>query len=299
MTDTVKSAVAAHYDGEADEYTNKYDKAYLDRTGTYPANYTRLGILNTRLSALNAKRVFEIGMGEGTPLLTWSKMGIEVSGCDLSPAMVASTTARLQREGVKGAVLFVGDAEDAVTLAPALQAGKYDAVVASGVLPHIQNEPAFFNNLKMLLRPGGRMFVEFRNKFFSLFTMNRFTREFILEDLLAGVSATTKQLVAEELDRRLATNLPEMRSHADPNRPNYDQILAKYHNPFELEDAIAKHGFQTHGIHWYHYHAAPPMLASKIGESNFNKDSVKLENEGTWRGMFLCSAGVIEAELGE
>jgi 2-polyprenyl-3-methyl-5-hydroxy-6-metoxy-1,4-benzoquinol methylase len=298
MTDKIKSAVAAHYDGEAAEYTNKYDKAYLDESGTYPANYTRLGILNTRLSALNANRVFEIGMGEGTPLLTWSKMGIEVSGCDLSPVMVAATTARLQREGVKGPVLFVADAEDAVTLAPALHAGKYDAVVASGVLPHIQNEPAFFNNLKMLLRPGGRIFVEFRNKFFSLFTMNRFTKEFILDDLLASVSAETKNLVAEELDRRLATALPAMRSHSDPARPNYDQILAKYHNPFELEDEITKYGFQTVSIHWYHYHAAPPMLAEKLG-ATFKKDSVRLENEGTWRGMFLCSAGVIEAELEE
>jgi 2-polyprenyl-3-methyl-5-hydroxy-6-metoxy-1,4-benzoquinol methylase len=296
MTDAIKSAVTAHYDGEAEDYTNKYDKAYLDSSGTYPANYTRLGILNTRLSALDAKRVFEIGMGEGTPLLIWSKMGIDVSGCDLSPAMVASTTARLQREGVKGAVLFVADAEDAVTLAPALHAGKYDAVVASGVLPHIQNETAFFNNLKMLLRPGGRMFVEFRNKFFSLFTMNRFTKEFILDDLLVDVSAETKDLVSEELDRRLATTLPAMRSHNDPNRPSYGQILAKYHNPFELKDAIGKHGFQTIGIHWYHYHAAPPMLADKLGQT-FKKDSVRLENEGTWRGMFLCSAGVIEAEL--
>jgi 2-polyprenyl-3-methyl-5-hydroxy-6-metoxy-1,4-benzoquinol methylase len=297
MTDTVKSAVTAHYDGEAVDYTNKYDKAYLDRSGTYPANYMRLGILNNRLSSINAKRVFEIGMGEGTPLLTWSKMGIDVSGCDLSATMVASTTARLMHEGVKDAVLFVGDAEDAVTLAPALHAGKYDAVVASGVLPHVQNEPAFFNNLKMLLRPGGHMFVEFRNKFFSLFTMNRFTKEFILDDLLEGVSSEIKKLVSDELDRRLATTLPAMRSHSDPDRPSYDQILAKYHNPFELEDAIAKHGFKTTAIHWYHYHAAPPMLADKLGQT-FKKESVRLENEGTWRGMFLCSAGVIEAELG-
>ena len=128
--------------------------------------------------------------------------------------------------------------------------------------------------------------------------MNRFTKEFILDDLLASVSVETKNIVAEELDRRLATALPAMRNHSDPDRPNYDQILAKYHNPFELEDEIAKYGFQAMGIHWYHYHAAPPMLAEKLGAA-FKKESVRLENEGTWRGMFLCSAGVIEAELEE
>ena len=296
MSDKVKAAVSAHYDGEVDLYTNMYDKAYLEKSGTYPSNYIRLGILNNRLSALNAKRIFEVGMGEGSPLLNWSKMGMEVAGCDLSAPMVASTVARLEREGVKGAVLFVGDAEDAVTLAPALRSGKYDAVVASGVLPHIQNEPAFFNNLKMLLRPGGRIFVEFRNKLFSLFTMNRYTKEFILDDLLAGVSADTKKLVAEELDRRLATTMPAMRNHEDQDRPNYDQILAKFHNHFELSEEVTKYGFRTIGFHWYHYHAAPPMLASKVGQ-NFRTDSMRLEHEGSWRGMFLSSAGIIEAEL--
>lgn len=296
MTDSAKSAVTAHYDGEVDFYTNMYDKAFLDQSGEYPSNYVRLGILSNRLAQFGARRLFEVGMGEGTPLLTWSKMGIEVAGCDLSEPMVAATKARLDREGIKGSVLFVGDAEDAKSLAPALRLGKYDAVVASGVLPHIQKETAFFDNLKMLLRPGGRVFVEFRNKLFSLFTLNRYTKEFVLDDLLAGVSAEVKRHVSEELDRRLATNVPPIRVRDGAERPSYDQILAKFHNPFELEETIARHGFRTIGFQWYHYHAAPPMLAAKIGQG-FRADSIRLEHEGSWRGMFLCSAGIIEAEL--
>ena len=188
MTDSAKSAVTAHYDGEVDFYTNMYEKAFLDQSGEYPSNYVRLGILSNRLAQFGARRLFEVGMGEGTPLLTWSKMGIEVAGRDLSEPMLAATKARLDREGIKGSILFVGDAEDAKRLAPALWLGKYDVVVASGVLPHIQKETAFFDNLKMLLRPGGRVFVEFRNKLFSLFTLNRYTKEFVLDDLLAGLA---------------------------------------------------------------------------------------------------------------
>nr|WP_298690549.1 class I SAM-dependent methyltransferase [uncultured Dongia sp.] len=296
MTDATKSAVTAHYDGEVDFYTNMYDKAFLDKSGEYPSNYVRLGILSNRLAQFGAKRLFEVGMGEGTPLLTWSKMGIEVAGCDLSEPMVEATRARLNREGIKDAILFVGDAEDAKTLTPALRRGGYDAIIANGVLPHIQKETAFFENLKMLLRPGGRIFVEFRNKLFSLFTLNRYSKEFILEDLLAGVSADVKKHVAEELDRRLATNLPPVRGHDDADRPSYDQILAKFHNPFELEETVARHGFRTIGMQWYHYHAAPPMLAGKIGPG-FRAESIRLEHEASWRGMFLCSAGIIEAEL--
>lgn len=296
MTDATKTAVTAHYDGEVDVYTNMYDKAFLDRTGEYPSNYVRLGILSNRLAQFGAKRVFEVGMGEGTPLLTWSKMGIEVAGCDLSQPMVEATRARFKREGIKESILFVGDAEDAKTLAPALQRGGYDAIIANGVLPHIQKEAAFFENLKMLLRPGGRVYVEFRNKLFSLFTLNRYSKEFILDDLLATVSADVKKHVAEELDRRLATNLPPVRGHDDADRPSYDQILAKFHNPFDLKDVMARHGFKTLDFHWYHYHAAPPMLADKIGPG-FRAESIRLEHEASWRGMFLCSAGIIEAEL--
>lgn len=296
MNDKVKAAIADHYDGEVDFYTDRYDKAFLEKTGEYPSNYTRLEILSNRLGLFGAKRIFEVGMGEGSPLLAFGRAGIEVSGCDLSEPMVAATRARLQKAGVNAPILFVGDVEDAKSLAPALAFGKYDAVIASGVLPHIQKEKAFFENIRMMLRPGGRIFIEFRNKMFSLFTLNRYTKEFVLDDLLAGVSADVKGEVAAELDRRLATNLPPVRDHHDPDRPGYDEILAKFHNPFELEAQVAAHGFRTLGFHWYHYHAAPPMMAGKIGAA-FDRESQRMEHEAGWRGMFLCSAGIIEAEL--
>lgn len=296
MKDQVKTAIAAHYDGEVDFYADRYDKEFLQKIGEYPSNYTRLEILCNRLVKFGAQRIFEIGMGEGSPLLAFGRAGIEVNGCDLSEPMVTATKARLDKAGVKAPILFVGDAEDAKSLTPAMALGKYDAVIASGVLPHIQKESAFFENIRMMLRPGGRIFIEFRNKLFSLFTMNRYTKEFVIEDLLSDVSADVKNCVAAEMDQRLATDMPPVRPHHDPKRPGYDDILAKFHNPFELESQIAHHGFRSLGFHWYHYHAAPPMIADKIGQA-FDRESLRLEHQAGWRGMFLCSAGIIEAEL--
>jgi hypothetical protein len=37
------------------------------------------------------------------------------------------------------------------------------------------------------------------------------------------------------------------------------------------------------------------MLAGQIDPMEYRKAQVALEHEGTWRGMFLCSAGLIEA----
>ena len=47
--------------------------------------------------------------------------------------------------------------------------------------------------------------------------------------------------------------------------------------------------------HWYNYHPAHPMIADQIDARAYREAQVALEHEGTWRGMFLCSAGIIEA----
>jgi hypothetical protein len=47
--------------------------------------------------------------------------------------------------------------------------------------------------------------------------------------------------------------------------------------------------------HWYNYHPAYPMIADQIAARTYREAQVALEHEGTWRGMFLCSAGIIEA----
>ena len=77
--------------------------------------------------------------------------------------------------------------------------------------------------------------------------------------------------------------------------PGYDEILARFHNPLDLGELLEQHGFGSVRFHWYHYHPAPPMLTGAIGETEYRKGSFDLEHEDTWRGMFLCSAGLIEA----
>jgi hypothetical protein len=109
------------------------------------------------------------------------------------------------------------------------------------------------------------------------------------------VAPDVKKAVAEEIDRRVAVDLPKARVvTGDGNSPGYDVILSKFHNPFELTQVVESCGFKDPKLHWYHYHPAPPMLEGKLGAS-FRKAAISLEHEDSWRGLFLCSAGVIEA----
>ena len=87
------------------------------------------------------------------------------------------------------------------------------------------------------------MFVEFRNKLFSLFTFNRHTRDFILNDLLTGISPEVKKVVEEDLNSRLRMDMPQARMGSS-EEPGYDAILSKFHNPFEVAELFRGHQFK-------------------------------------------------------
>lgn len=288
MSDKGGSEIAQHYDSIAANYHQMYQRENLETLDYYPANYFRLQILARRIATLNARRIYEIGVGEGTPLVALAKMGLEVAGCDISEAMVSAARKNFETAGLSQELIQWGDVEDSTTLVGQLSAGKFDAVIAAGVLPHVRNDRVMLDAVKMCLKPGGSAFIEFRNKLFSLFTFNRLTRDFILDDLLAGVAPSIKEAVAAELGNRCNLSLP-------PIRDGYDRMLSKFHNPFELQELFTACGFEAVRVHWYHYHPGPPMLEKTA--PGFRQAAMALEHEGSWRGMFLCSAGVVEARL--
>lgn len=294
--DSVKNDIIAHYDAIAADYGKRYGPGALSGAGKYPANYIRLRNLVERLAGQKAKRIYEVGTGEGTPLATLAQMGFEVAGCDISKTMVEATRAKLAAIGLDPELCQLGDIEHRTSIKNQIANGPYDAVIAFGVLPHVRDDVLALQNMRLLLHGGGKAFVEFRNKVFALFTFNRKTKEFILDDLLADVSAPVRKAVAKELDGRLALELPVARSSVADGKPGYDAILSRFHNPFEIPALFEAAGFANPRIHWYHYHPAPPMVEGALGDA-FREEAMKLEGETSgWRGYFLCSAGVVEAD---
>lgn len=291
-----KQDVAAHYDAVADAYFEQYQRENLRDIVDYPANYFRLQILLRRLATARLQSIYEVGVGEGTPLALMANLGFNVAGCDIAKSMVGAARENFDKKGLDGNAIQWADIEDSTTFAKQLSGGPFDAVVAAGVLPHVRNDRLMLENIGMIVRKGGKVFIEFRNKLFSLFTMNRYSKDFILEDLLAGVGDEIKATVGKELDKRLATDVPPKRETIEgKDAPGYDAILAKFHNPFELVELFEKCGYGNCKLHWYHYHPAPPMMEKQLGQS-FRDGAIALEHEGSWRGYFLCSAGVVEAD---
>lgn len=292
-----KDGVSSHYDAVASNYHEQYEREQLfDISKPYPANYFRLQLLLNSFLSKRLKRIIEVGVGEGTPLATLAKAGLEVWGFDISDEMVKRSRQRMQENGIDPNHIFWADVRDATTYARALKEGLFDGLMAMGVMPHVENEDLALENMATMVRPGGSVFIEFRNKLFSLFTFNRYTKEFVLDDLLSGVSAEVKAAVAKDLDSRLRMDMPPIRALVQgKDAPGYDAILSKFHNPFEMPELFARHGFQDMKFLWYHYHPAMPYLEGSLREA-FRREAVRLEHDpSNWRGYFLCSAFVVEA----
>lgn len=292
-------SVSNYYDDIADGYSEQYQRERLMTHPGYPANFFRLELLLRRLQETGATSIYDLGAGEGTPLVACARAGLEVAGCDVAPKMVERAKANFQAESIDPERMCVADADDLESLRHHRETfGEFDAVMALGVIPHVPDDNRFLEAMSFFTRPGGRIYLEFRNSMFSLFTLNRPTKEFFLDELLTGVPEDIRRVVEGELDRRLAVDKPPMRK-GDGKTLGYDEILSRFHNPFELADTVRAHGYEDVRFHWYHYHPAPPMLEAEIGKAAYRQAAFDMEHEGSWRGMFLCSAGVIEAVRSE
>ena len=291
-------SVSEHYDAVAGNYHRQYQEETLrDLSQEYPANYFRLQLLMQSFTANNVKTAIEVGVGEGTPLATLASAGVDVSGFDISTEMVKRAKASVEAIGQDPARIILADVEDPSSYVKLLENGEFDALMAMGVMPHVKNDDQSLLNMRAMVKPGGLVFIEFRNKLFSMFTFNRYTYEFIMDDLLEGVSDELKNTVGNFLKPKLEMDKPTPRIHhdEDESKPGYDAILAKFHNPLSMASQFKRLGFSDIELLWYHFHPAMPLL-NDVDPLLFREEAIRLEGDSAgWRGMFLCSAFVVQA----
>lgn len=96
--------------------------------------------------------VLDVGAGAGCHTLALQNKGLEVTAIDISPLSV-----QVQRErGVRDARL--------VNLFDPAFAEQYDTILflmnGSGIIGKLENMPAFFDKMKLLLAKGGRIYMD-------------------------------------------------------------------------------------------------------------------------------------------
>lgn len=246
----------------------------------YPANHFAWRIALDSARQRGATSLVEIGVGRGNGVAHVINAGLTFAGVDNDEASVAATRQVLTGLGGDASAVILADAGDATTLQRLAGAGTFDSLMALGIMPHAQDREGVIQNMAGLVRPGGEMFVEFRNSLFSLVTFNRFTRDFIVDDLLADVPTAMRDRVGDFVADRVDTDRPPLPLSGHE---------ARYDNPFVVPEWLQGMGYDDVSIHPFHFHAAMPMLEPKDPQE-FRDASLALEDDTSgWRGLFLCS----------
>lgn len=284
---TGKERVKEYYDQEAKGYKLMYEDGYEE----YPANRIRLNIILDRFKKTNVKTVLDIGCGTCMPMISFLKEGYQVKGFDFSEEMVKNGKKEVENAGFNPDLVFHADLEQNKDLPE----GKFDAVTALGVFPHLLDEGKALSYMHKRLKDNGRVFIEFRNDLFAAYTLNKYSLDFFLNrviDLSSLPNNASKEITHFYQERLKVDVLPQK----DGDEILYTEIFAKLHNPLSIEEEIFKpNGFSVIDIHFYHYHSLPPIFEKKYPDV-FRETSLKMEKPNDWRGYLMASAFVVEAK---
>lgn len=257
-----------------------------DLSHGYPANHFAWRVILDSAARRNASSLVEIGVGHGNGVAHVIGAGLTFDGIDRDAACVAATRAAAEELGVDTEGIFEAHAEDAPALKALPRAGEYDSLVALGILPSAADQVGVLRTMADLLRPGGEMFVECRNSAFGLVTFNRFSADFIVDDLLSDAPSQLRAGVREAIEPRVQMDRPPVPSSG---------VDFAQHNPFTVADLFEEAGLGEISVHPFHYHASLPSLEQQDPQA-FRTASLAMEDDTSgWKGLFLCSAFLVRA----
>jgi SAM-dependent methyltransferase len=291
MRGDAEAAVAKCYASWADSYY----RDYYESGSAYPPVHQAL--VRQVLDTAGARCVLDAGCGPASMLRNLGAPGRALYGFDLTPEMVAEARRVLTDLGAPASHLWQGSATDpAAYRAPADGPSAYDAAICIGVLPHVPEaqDSRVIGNLRDAVAPGGLIVLEARNQLFALFSLNRYSHEFFLRELIRDdelrAAAKDKALdrALDGLRDRFRLDLPPLRK-GKAGEPGYDEVLSRTHNPLVLRDQFGAAGLVDIRTLFYHYHCLPPMLEA-AAPALFRRHSLAMEDPGDWRGYFMASA---------
>ncbi len=289
-----EAAVKACYSTWADYYHRDY---YTEKAPYPPVHET---LVRQLVVGAGSRSLLDAGCGPASMLRGLADLDIELYGFDLTPEMVGEARRVMAPLGVPEQHIWEGSVTDpAAFRAPATGRVQFDTAICVGVLPHVlvELEDVVVANLHAAVRPGGLVVIEARNQLFALFTLNRYSYQFFLNELVQTEKTFKDQesdvceQILNELGQRFRLDLPPVRG-GKAEEPGYDQVLSRTHNPLVFREKFAAAGFRDVRLLFYHYHSLPPMFEQAVPEL-FRRCSVAMEDPADWRGHFMASAFIV------
>lgn len=133
-----------------------FGESFAAREGFFVAFYERINAGRTAraLGRVTGKRLLEIGPGSGAVMARLGRLGSEVQGLDMSPAVARQIERRWGLQVTVGTL-----AEHVRTVGQKT----YDMVVMRHVLEHFTDPYEALKDMHALLKPGGRLYVAVPN----------------------------------------------------------------------------------------------------------------------------------------
>ena len=279
-------------------WSQSYYSDYYDSENAYPPVHRDL--LKQILTEAGVELLLDAGCGPVSFLREMADTGIELFGFDLTPEMVQEGQRVFRSLNLPVDRIWEGSVLDAAAFCSPVDQppNGFDATIASGVLPHIpaESDVRVIENMRDSVKPNGLVIAEARNELFALFTLNRYSCDFICDELIkkdqlqadCGEEAVAVAAALKELQQGFRMDLPPMRGGKE-DEPGYDEVLSRTHNPFILKQQFVDAGLREVDVLFYHFHCLPPMFEAMMPQS-FRKQSLAMENPHDWRGHFMASA---------
>lgn len=290
IEDAVKSCYAT--------WGSTYYDEYYGSKAAYPPVHRDL--LRSLLVEAGVRNVLDAGCGSASFLRELAGLDMELFGFDLTPEMVSEGRRVFAGLGLLAENLWEGSVLDPGAFRPPHGKSKktFDAAICIGVLPHIPEsaDSEVIDNLRDSVRKGGLVIIEARNQLFSLFTLNRYSHQFFLNELIrkndlekrAGEKTSVLQGAFDNMEKYFQMDLPPVRK-GKADEPGYDEVLSRTHNPLTMKQQFIDSGFKEVRLLFYHYHCLPPMFEARSPEF-FRRESLAMEDPTDWRGHFMASA---------
>jgi SAM-dependent methyltransferase len=147
-----KAVVADRFGAEAQDW-ERYYGAGSASTISLQNILTRIEIVLEMLGD-GPGHALDVGSAAGAVSVMLADRGWTVDGIDISEGMVRWAQERVAREGRTGLTFAVADID-----ALPFPNGRFDAIVAMGVIEYLESDAKALDELVRVLRPGGRIVV--------------------------------------------------------------------------------------------------------------------------------------------
>ena len=241
--------------------------------------------------ASGVSRILDFGCGQGRLVTELVQRGYDAYGLEKHEGMQRVALDNLAAGGADRDRIALGGHE---ALA-ATESESLDMFVAMGVFQYVDDaeQDEILSHAHRLLKPGGHLCCTFQNAFFDLFTFNKYTIDFITNELL-GPYATDDE--KEKLTQGLADLVTN--SAAPPYSPTRarDNVYVRLTNPLAIRGELADRGFALDEIYFYEFFGVPPLLTDRFPElakriaAWFERD-----NATRWEGNFMANALLVDA----